>query len=199
MYKTLYYIINLVRNKTFFYVLFFLIFMYLYYTYHKNVKHEYVSELYNKVICSLYNSDYHTTVHFSNIIIKKYNNIYYRDCCLLLLSNFELKKNNINLSIFYLRKLIDQGIDNYLNNVAVMRLCKVLYSNNMIMEVMNLINEYKIKLYSSLYEEIKGDMYMYINKNDKGKIAYLKSLNNINTNYNIYSIKIKINNMGLII
>ena len=46
---------------------------------------------------------------------------------------------------------------------------------------------------------MKGDIFSYINENEKAKIAYLHSLNFIKNDYNIFSIKIKINNLGFIV
>ena len=187
-----------IKNKIFYLLFIFLFFLYLYYDYNKNMKFEKASNLYNNINYSLYHSDFHSVIKLSNFLIEKYSDTYYKDSCLLILSSIEFKKNNLNNSSFYLKKIIEKT-NTGLNNIALFRLCKIYYSNNMIKESFDLLNIIKEKTYFIFYEEMKGDIFSYINENEKAKIAYLHSLNFIKNDYNIFSIKIKINNLGFIV
>lgn len=190
---------DILKKKKILYLFIFLFILYFYHDYNKNLNFKKSSDLYSRVIVSLYNSDFHTVVNLSNFLINNYKETYYCDCCMLILSNISYMKNDISNSILFLKNIIINDSKIYLKNVSVIRLCKVLYINNMFDEAFELINRFKNNIYLSLYEEIKGDMFYYMNINDKAKDAYYISFLNIGSYYNTFSIKIKINNSGFIV
>ena len=194
--------IGIIKNKKqilyFLFFLFFLFFLYFYHCYNKNLRYEKASFLYNKIVFSLYKSDFNTAINLSNFVLVNYDDTYYKNFCLMILSNIDYKKNDFNNLIIHLKKIIYDN-DNDLKFISYFKLFKILYSNNMVYDAFFLMDSINSNFYFSLFEELKGDIFHYINNNDKAKLSYFLSYNNLKYHYNINSIKLKINNLGILL
>ena len=148
-----------------------------YLNYQKESTSEQASMVYEKMLTESRKNDLNKTAEYATALIQEYPKTPYGSLGALMLSRLEIDKNNFDKAEEQLRLAIKLAAKSPVEHIARVRLARVLTAKERYQEALEVLpNEIKDKGFITLYEEMKGDIYLKQNEIQKAKEAYTKAL-----------------------
>jgi predicted negative regulator of RcsB-dependent stress response len=149
-----------------------------YLSFQKTRKSEQASLVYEKMLTEVRKNNFDKTAEQASILIQDYPETPYGALGALMLSRISIDKNNFDQAEEQLRTAIKLSQKTPVEHVARVRLARVLTGKEKYQEALEVLptSESKEKAYITLYEEMRGDIYLKQNEIQKAKEAYAKAL-----------------------
>lgn len=142
----------------------------------KTKQAEQASLIYEKMLVKAKQSDFTGAIEDANILINQYAKTPYSVLGAFMVSRIELERNNPQKAIDILSLAVSLGKDSPLQDIARIRLARILLSQARYQEALAALPENKETAYTTLFEEVRGDIYFKQNELKKAKEAYAKAM-----------------------
>ena len=146
-----------------------------YYQHREMKQSEVASNHYETLLSAIQKKEMNTVKEKADILIRDYSKTPYAPLALFTLSKIAIEENNFPLAISHLQDALKLTGNKKgpLQHASRTRLAKVLVAEKKYDEALSLLeNQKAIEGYVTLYEELKGDIYLKQNQLDKAKIAF---------------------------
>lgn len=148
----------------------------IYINYHNKIQKDNISNIYYNLIIAIQKKEKKSINFYSNEIIKNHKNSIQYDLSCLIQAKKNIKENNLNNAKKYL-KLIIENYNSNLYDIANIRIIKILIEKKKYKKALLLIKKKKNIIYKPFYKELKGDIFLKINKKKDATEVYRKSYN----------------------
>jgi predicted negative regulator of RcsB-dependent stress response len=141
--------------------------------YKKQQRLEEASMVYENLLMAIRQKDIKKVNEDAETITKLFPKTPYASLSALMLARISIEKNNLQEAIEHLQSAIKHAQNTPLEHIARVRLARVYLAEENTTDALNAIQINKIPQgYESLYEEVKGDIYLKQNNIQKAQEAY---------------------------
>lgn len=155
---------------------------YRYWTNYQTTQSEQASLIYAQVIVSAANADSSKAFEQGKSLISDYSGTPYAALSALTLSKLALDKSDYPTAAAQLRWVIDNSGDDGLKHVARLRLARVLAAQDKPDLAISLLNEADTSGFTTLYQEVRGDIFVQLGKTAEAINEYRKALQDLEMN-----------------
>ena len=153
------------------------------------------SEKYNAIRSSVITQDIDAVIVQAEELKQDYKSTPYAALAAMLLAKAKAEKGELSDVIENLQWVIDNGKQEAVTTIARLRLARVFIANDNIDKAETLLNQNYPMAYTSLLEELRGDMYVAKGDIQAARNAYDSAINAAEQN-DIEYLKMKRNNLG---
>ena len=114
--------------------------------------------------------------HLADQLKTEYSNSVYADYASLLLVKHAVESGDLERAETELSTLLDDGSIEEIEQLAQLRLARVLFAQDKTEEALGLLNSDKAGSFAALYEETKGDIYVSTGEQQQALDAFEKAL-----------------------
>lgn len=148
-----------------------------YVEYQKRHRFEEASVHYENMLQALRQKDTKKASEEATLLTEQYARTPYASLGAMMLARFSLEHQDTAKAILHLKVAVKQGMGGPVEHIARVRLARVLVGDEQYDEAFNLLQvKNPPEGYVTLYEEIKGDIYLKQNNVEKAKESYMAAL-----------------------
>ena len=155
---------------------------YRYWTNYQVSQSQQASLIYAQVIASAAGADSTRAFEQGKSLISEYSGTPYAALTALTLSKLAMDKSDYATAAAQLRWIIDNSSDDGLRHVARLRLARVLAAQDKPDLAISLLNEADTSGFTTLYQELRGDIFVQLGKTGEAVAEYRKALEDIEMN-----------------
>jgi predicted negative regulator of RcsB-dependent stress response len=115
----------------------------------------------------------------ANKLLKHYSRTTYGTMAVLMLARGDVVKKDYKSAEKHLMWVIDNGKNASFRQIARLRLARVYMSEHKADTAIDLLDTIDDKTFLGLIDEVKGDAYLALNKNDKARESYKQALSEL--------------------
>jgi predicted negative regulator of RcsB-dependent stress response len=168
-----------------------------YYFHYLNKQALKASFVYDNMITHMQKQDKGEALSEARILMHQYKRTPYAHLAALLLAKVEIEQNNLEAAVGYLRFAI-QGKQNAIQQIAKVRLARVLAEQKHYQEALDLLTPQKpLPDYITLFEETKGDIYLMQQEKDKARLAYQNAIKAAPAGVSVTRLQLKQADLGV--
>lgn len=167
-----------------------------YYFHHQAVQREKASVAYDLMLKGVAKKDEQTAENQAKLLIDKYPKTPYAQMAHLVLGSIFVHQGDLEQASSYLEEALNHKDQGQLSHVARARYARVLLANGKSDKALSVINSVEHEGYATLYEEVKGDIYLSINEPKKALKAYQKARFSAPDGVSVPWLELKIADLG---
>jgi len=166
--------------------------------YHKHIQAKKAFRLYEQMLMSYKKKDFISVMYHANSINKKHKNTIYSNISQLFLAKNAFTSYKYKKTSRYLKNIKYNKCNPILQNAINERLIKTYIMRKKWKKALILLAFYDKGERNSIYQEMKGDVYLSLNEIKKAKIMYVRAKQNSTDKINNYFLDIKIKYLSII-
>lgn len=151
---------------------------------------------YEQVMLALSRHDYAAVVERGSRLLIEYDNTPYAGLAALAVAKAKLEQGDGAAAKSFLQRVIDGADEMLLQQIARLRLARLLLAEGKANEAKTLLEKADLKGFEAVAEELKGDVYMALNARDAAKAAYTKALNALEPGMDNTVLSMKLDELG---
>lgn len=161
---------------------------------------EAASDVYTKLIVDVRGNDNDKARDAANKIMSDYPHTGYVTYAALLLAKIDVDNDKLDDATKHLQLALDKADNVEMKHLARLRLARVQLANKQPEQALATLDVSDMGKFVATYQELKGDIYAYMNKPEQAKDAYLLALSEQNdkSGRNNTFLQMKIDNIGLL-
>lgn len=173
------------------------------YTVNQKAKHNQQASLaYDKLLNTIRNKETDKAEEQGLNLIKQYAKTPYSSLAALLMGRLYLEQNKFDKSVDFLKEAIKLSSTHSKNgpveHIARVRLARLLSSQNKFEEALTILEtKNSNKGYTTLYEEVKGDIFVQKNDLIKAKEAYTAALDAVPSGVPVTGLQLKLSDLNM--
>jgi predicted negative regulator of RcsB-dependent stress response len=152
-----------------------------YWTWHKENKVKQASMTYEQMMLSFANKDFKAVRSYSQDLIKGYKYNIYADAACLALAKIAITNEKYTNAKKFLNIVLMNSHSTLMKDIAKLRIARILLEEKDYLKALSETDTIKTKAYISIVNELKGDIYNALGKNNIAIKYYKKAASNITT------------------
>lgn len=152
---------------------------YQYWNWHQQKIQMQASNRYEHLMLALSNENLKEVQAYANQLIKEYDNTVYADVAHLTLARIAVQKHHYEDARNHLGVVAKKSHMNALQQIAKMRMARILTFEKKYDDALSIADSINDTIYSSLINELKGDIYAATGDKEKAAIAYQKAVSDV--------------------
>lgn len=155
---------------------------YKYFNWHQEKVTEQASVVYENMMSAYSQHNIKSVRAYANELTSKYNHSIYADAAQMILAKLYIDKNKLAQARSQLQSVAHQGKMPALQQIATIRLARILASEHSYQQALNELDSVKDIMYTSVIHELKGDIYSALKNYKEAMNFYHLAIDDIKSN-----------------